>query len=267
MRLLSWSALMLGIGMLLGCYPKGDPDQPVPQVLVPSDRPQPRRLVVVLPGRGDSLRGLQRSGIAEAIHAQWPGTDVILTGLNLGYYMAGNAQRRLHDGVIAPARQHGYQQIWLLGVSLGGMGAILYDRDYPGDIDGMILLSPYLGEKPLWREIKQAGGVAQWQPGPEPTAITLDNFQRELWRHVHHWSIQPGQAGNVWLAYGDKDSLRPGIDLLAPVLPRDQVFLSPGGHDWGFWLPAARGILEQAGEHRAAAGEARPTPATDQDSP
>lgn len=248
MRFLSWSALLLGIGMLLGCYPKGDPQKPVPQILVPSTQPQARRLVVVLPGRGDSLNGLQRTGIAETILAQWPDTDVILTGLNLGYYMAGNAERRLHDGVIAPARQHGYREIWLLGLSLGGMGAIQYDRAYPGDIHGMILLSPYLGENPLSQQITQAGGVGQWQPGPPPADVNADNFQHELWRHIHDWSRDPDKTANIWLGYGDADSLRPGIELLAPVLPRNQVLLLDGGHNWRFWLPTARRILEQVKE-------------------
>lgn len=246
MRLLTWLGLLLGIGMLLGCYPKGDPAKPVPQVLVPAAQQQARRLVVVLPGRGDSLRGLQRSGIAATIHQRWPDTDVILTGLNLGYYMAGNAERRLHDGVVLPAREHGYREIWLLGVSLGGMGAILYDRAYPGQIHGMILLSPYLGEKPLWQEITDAGGIARWQPGPEPAKMDKDNFQHELWRHIHDWSLEPGSTSNIWLGYGDEDSLRPGIDLLAPALPPGQVFLLHGGHNWGFWLPTAGRILEQA---------------------
>src|SRR5205085_5014027 len=119
--------------MLFGCFPRGDPSQPLPTTFVAAPQAA-RRLVVVLPGRGDDLRGLRSSGIVQAVQSAWPDADVVLTGLALGYYLEGLAEQRLHD-VIAPARRRGYTQVWLVGASLGGMGAILYDRAYPGEVN------------------------------------------------------------------------------------------------------------------------------------
>lgn len=228
--------------MLLGCYPRGDPGKPIPRVLLPAQH-KPQRLVVVLPGRGDDLERLRKRGIDAIIRAQWPDADVELAGLTLGYYMAGNAERRLHDEIIAPARRRGYQEIWLLGISLGGMGAVLYERAHPGEVDGIVLLSPYLGDKPMLREIEDAGGVAAWQAGASPAEVDADNFEREIWRQIQDWSHHPDRARRVWLAYGERDSLRHAGELLAPALPSGHALVLPGAHDWDFWRPATRAIL------------------------
>ena len=250
MRALTWSGLLVLLGMLLGCYPKGDPSKPVPTALLAAPQ-QAQRLVVVLPGRGDDLDGLRRSAIASAVQSAWPDADVILTGLALGYYMQGQAVQRLQREVIAPARARGYREIWLLGASLGGMGALMYDRSHPGEIDGIVLLAPYLGEKPLLEEIAAAGGVAQWQPGPMPAAVDNDNFGQELWRHLKGWTSEPARANDVWLAYGDRDKLRQGMPLLAPLLRPQHVFVRAGGHAWNVWSPATREMLLAADRERA----------------
>jgi hypothetical protein len=242
MRSFTWSSLLLSAGMLLGCFPRGDPSQPIPTAFVQAPQ-EARRLVVVLPGRGDDLEGLRKSGIAQAVQSAWPDADVVLTGLALGYYMEGQAQRRLHDEVIAPARSRGYAQVWLVGASLGGMGAILYDRAYPGEVTGMVLLAPFLGEEPVLSRIAAAGGVAKWRAPPRPAAITGDNFQEEIWRHVQGWSQRPDAARNVWMAYGTKDRFRDANAMLARVLAPGHVLVRDGGHDWDLWSPATREVL------------------------
>ena len=251
MRVLSWSGLLVVFGMLLGCYPKGDPSRPIPTSLLAAPQTA-HRLVVVLPGRGDDLDGLRGSGIAAAVQSAWPDADVVLTGLALDYYLQGQAVPRLQREVIAPARARGYREVWLLGASLGGMGALMYDRSYPDEIDGIVLLAPYLGEQPLLEEISAAGGVAHWQPGPVPTAVDSDNFEQELWRHLKTWSTDPSRARNVWLAYGDRDRLRAAMPLLAPLLRPQHVLVRSGGHAWSVWSPATREILLAADRERLA---------------
>jgi len=238
----SLSGILLMLGMLFGCYPKGDPDKPVPTALVPAPR-HAQRLVIVLPGRGDGLDGLQRAGIARAIQSQWSDADVILSGLAIGYYLQGNAIRRLHDEIVVPARTRGYREIWLLGASLGGLGALMYDGQWPGTVDGIVLMAPYLGEKPLLDEIAAAGGIARWNPGPVPPAVNGDNFQHELWRQLQGWSRDPSRARYVWLAYGDRDYLRATMPSLTPLLPPSHVLVRHGKHAWSTWTPATREIL------------------------
>jgi len=228
--------------MLLGCFPRGDPSQPIPTAAIAAPQVA-RRLVVVLPGRGDDLEGLRRSGIAQAVQSAWPDADVLLTGLALGYYLAGQAENRLHGEVVLPAQRRGYREIWLAGASLGGMGAILYDRAHPRQVTGMLLLAPYLGEQEMVSRVAAAGGVARWAAPAATAVLTEDNYQQELWRHVQTWSRDPDAARRVWLAYGRKDSFRDADALLGDVLPPGHVLVRDGGHDWGVWSPAARELL------------------------
>gem|GEM_PF-166141 len=243
--------LLLMLGMLFGCYPKGTPDKPIPTVLIPAPQPA-QRLVVVLPGRGDDIAGLQHAGIAPAIQSQWPDADVTLSGLAMGYYLQGGAMQRLHDEIIVPARAHGYREVWLLGASLGGLGALMYDGQWPGTVDGIVLMAPYLGEKPLLQDIATAGGIAQWNPGPMPAQVDGNNFQHELWRHLQTWSHDPARARNVWLAYGDRDYLRDTMPSLTPLLPASHVFVRHGRHRWTVWTPATRKILAAISAERHA---------------
>ncbi|MEI7037936.1 alpha/beta hydrolase-fold protein [Fulvimonas yonginensis] len=230
--------------LLAACSAGGDVTRPVPTLFVPAAQPA-HRLVVMLPGRGDSLDSLARTGVAQMIQQQWPDADVLLTGLTLPFYRQGLATERLRGEVLVPARAGRYRQVWLAGISLGGLGALMYDRAHPGEIDGMLLISPYLGDEPLYREIHAAGGLAHWQPGPvQPLAP--ETYQRELWRFIQHWSDDPARARSVWVAYGDRERFRDRIELLATQLPPGHVFELPGHHNWTLWRPAMRTLLEHA---------------------
>lgn len=228
---------------LAACGPRGDPSQPIPTLFVPSPSTA-HRLVVVLPGRGDDLAALRGSGIAAAIQTSWPDADVILAELTLSYYMAGQAIPRLHDEVIAPADKRGYDQIWLGGASLGGMGTILYDQAHPGEVNGLLLLAPYLGNDTIGGEIANAGGLANWNPGP-PDEGGKNAWQLELWRHLKTLSTDPARRCRIWLAYGESDRLRKSIEMVTPLLPPSHVLMVPGGHTWRVWTPAMGELLKR----------------------
>ncbi|WEN14016.1 alpha/beta hydrolase-fold protein [Rhodanobacter sp. AS-Z3] len=231
--------------LLSGCVAGGDVTKPVPTTFIAAPQPA-HRLVVILPGRGDSLQGLTDTGIAEIIQQSWPDADVLLTGLTMPFYRQGRAAQRLHDEVIEPAQRPAYRQIWLAGISLGGLGALLYDIAYPDQIDGLMLLSPYLGDDAIHQQIRQAGGLAAWQAGPAQP-IGPDTFQHELWRSLQHWSQRPQRARSTWLAYGADEPFRQPIELMSPLLPADHVLMLPGKHNWKLWKPAMRELLQRAG--------------------
>lgn len=242
MNRLTLLPLALVVLLLFGCAAGGDVTRPIPISMVAAPQPA-TRLVVVLPGRGDSLDGLVDTGVAEVIQQQWPDADVLLTGLTMPFYTARDAEQRLHDEVITPRRQSHDGEIWLLGVSLGGMGALMYDRRYPGEIDGMILLSPFLGRARIHREIRAAGGLASWQADPVQ-AMGPDSFESELWRYLQGWTARPQRTRTVWVAYGANEPFRKPIALMAPLLPAGHAIELPGRHNWKLWLPATRAVLE-----------------------
>ena len=230
-------AAMLAL-VATGCTAYGDPTRPLPVrwIKSPGQRDQ---LMIVLPGRADNLSALSRSGIAEAVQTVWRDSDVVLVELTLPYYI-----ERLHEEVVVPARKQGYRHIWITGASMGGMGALMYDAQYPDTVDGLILLAPYLGEKDLIAEIEAAGGIRNWQAGAFD-ATTNAGFTRALWQHLQVGAEAPGRARAVWLAYGDRDRLRYAMPAFESLLPPEQVLHVKGGHSWSVWTPATRQILQR----------------------
>jgi len=242
-RAASWTLIALVL-LLAGCATGGDVTRPIPVADFPA-RGTAHGTVVMLPGRGDDLASMERRGVPKTIQNAWPDADVVLTGLTMPFYRQGEATRRLHDEIIEPVRALNHGPIWIAGISLGGMGALLYEHDYPGQIDGLLLLSPYLGDDAIHDEIRKAGGLASWNAGP-PQAVGPDTFQHELWRTLKQWSDEPGRTRTVWLAYGEDEPFRAPIELMSPQLPRDHVLMLPGRHDWDLWTPALGQLLLRA---------------------
>lgn len=236
-----------GLGLLVSACATGQLKEPMPSTLVPAPQAADSHpLVVVLPGRYDSLQDLQSNGIAPAIQQAWPIADVLLVGATPPYYADGGLARRLREQIIGPARQRGYREIWLSGASQGGLGSLLYERARPGDVDGLVLFAPYMGGTNLIRRIAEAGGPARWQPPmPKPAAATLGDYLIENWRVVHDWSRDKARARHVWLACGSDDDILPAARLIATQLPAGHFIQLPGGHDWTVWDQAATQIFAQ----------------------
>jgi len=126
---------------------------------------------------------------------------------------------------------------------MGGGGVTMYEREYPGEMAGLVLLAPWMGPESLLEEIQQAGGVGRWNPGPVPAEVKGFDIAREQWRMIQTWTREPARARNVWLVCGTHDSLLPASELLAQVLPRDHYFKNDGIHDWTAWTAAATTIF------------------------
>ena len=231
--------------LFTGCLPGGRTQTKIPLEKIEASRPESNKiLVVVLPGRGDDVANLKASGIAESIRSEMPDADVVLAGITFAYYMEGRMPQRLREEIMLPARERGYKEIWLVGASMGGMGALMYDREYPGDAKRLVLLAPYLGSKKVLEQINQAGGLQNWDAGPVPATVDRNNFDRELWRYLQTWQISGNSRGSdVWLAYGDKDKLKAATPPLQKLLPTDQVFVREGGHAWVVWTPVTKEIF------------------------
>jgi pimeloyl-ACP methyl ester carboxylesterase len=229
--------------VLWGCATWRKPTGPIPVQEIPAPQQAAERpLVIVLPGRGDDLDDLSKTGMAEAIQKAWPQADVLLAGATLNYYAEGKVPQRLHDEIIAPARARGYRQIWLAGASMGGMGALMYERVYPHDVTGIVLFAPYMGESGLIKQITDAGGVAKWDAGPKPAALDADDYQTEIWRVVKGWQ-DPAEAQRIWLVCGDSDRFIEAAKLISPLLPPKHFVEVKGGHEWDVWDQGAAQVL------------------------
>lgn len=192
-----------------------------------------RCLVVLFPGMGDSAESFAQHGFIEAIAERQLAIDVVAANATIGYYTKETLWPRVETDVIAPARARGYDTTWFVGVSMGGMGAILTALRETNSPDGLLLLSPFLGEKKLIQEIADAGGMTRWEPGPLSSEIQGDSYQRHAWRWLKQTQINHHPI--VFLATGNEDKLIEAANVLAAGLPPSNVDRIPGRHHWATW--------------------------------
>jgi len=229
---------------LAGCFSVGNHKEPIPTIAVPAVEPTAHPpLLVVLPGAGSDAQDLKDHDVQGAIHRAWPQIDVLLTGATIAYYSRQVLVQRVEQDVLAPARQQGYKEIWLAGASIGGMGAISYERQHPNQVAGLLLFAPWLGSDEILEEIRAAGGVKRWEPGPIPAEINRDNYEREMWRVIKGWSTNPKEAKRIWLVCGSGDKLIEANRMAAEALPKSHYLEVDGAHDWDTWLSSAEMVV------------------------
>ena len=229
-----------------GCFTIGDSKVPIASEKLEALQPSAgRTLIIVLPGFGADAQEMRERGLARAIQESWPEADLLLASATFAYYRDGKLVTRLHEDVVEPAVRAGYRRIWLAGASMGGMGALLYQREHAGTVSGVVLFAPFLGEEKLLEEIRQAGGVRSWNPGPLSPTIDEKNYQRHVWKMVQGWTERPDAAPQVWLATGSDDYLLNGTRLLATALPHDRFIEMPGSHTWKTWIQMGKAVFSR----------------------
>ena len=194
-------------------------------------------LVVFLPGRGDTLADYERAGVVTTLRAAGVKADAILVDAHLGYYYRETVIERLRADVLQPARARGYRRIVLVGISLGGLGAMLNQRDNPGAVDALVLLGPNLGdENKLFDRIAAAGGPVAWASGHDPAA---GNVYEQLWTFL---GTKASALPPVWLLAGRDDPYGRGQRLFATLRSGARVRFIPGAHDWPTWQKLWRDV-------------------------
>jgi pimeloyl-ACP methyl ester carboxylesterase len=223
----SWPAiltLLIASLFLSGCASTSN--GPLQSLTYPrDDNVRQENLLVLIRGLGADNTVFAKEGVIEEIRELGLPFDVIAPNAHFGYYQTETIAQRLKEDVIDPARRQGYKQIWLAGFSMGGLGALIYLRSHPEDIDGVLLTSPFLGWPGIHKEIKKAGGISEWLPNDHDPK----DWERMIWSWISQQDFNTQVP--IWLGYGENDILtRSGPPLLATVLPESRVFSVPGNH-------------------------------------
>lgn len=161
-------------------------------------------LLVLLPGVYSHPDEFVRAGFVQAVNDAHLAVDVMRVDAHLNYYQRNTFVERLRQDVIVPAQARGYRSIWIAGISLGGFGGLIYAKEHPADVAGVVALAPYLDEAAIWPWLN---GYADAAPGRPP----------------------------LYLGYGAADRFAVTNGVLAAKLPPAQVFTTEGGHDWAPW--------------------------------
>ncbi|MDE1896168.1 MAG: alpha/beta hydrolase [Rhodospirillales bacterium] len=199
---------------------------------------QDRVLLVMLPGVGIKAEDFATQGLVAVAHTARQAVDVIAVKPDQALYLDGAVAQVLEQAVLAPARADGYKRIWLLGISLGGMGALSCAAEYGDDIEGLILLAPFLGTQGTVAELREAGGFKGWQA--QTSAATLPEQQVISWLQ----NRQASASGPlIWLGYATNDRFAAGHRLLAAAILPGQTVEVNGGHDWAAWRMAFQALM------------------------
>ena len=182
--------------------------------------------VLLLPPAYAEPQDFLRAGFDAAVRERSLALDLVLAPLELAHVADRAVLARLHQDILAPARERG-RTLWLGGISLGGFIALCCAAQYPQELAGLCLFAPYLGSHIMTGEIERARGAHAWEPG----APGDDDDERRVWRFVKtrpaHYPIHLG------VARGDRFADRHA--LLAAALPAADVDEIDGGHDWPTW--------------------------------
>jgi len=198
-------------------------------------------LVVFLPGRWSRVEEFERQGFFEIARKRWPDARLVAADLHLGYYKNQSIARRLHEDVILPARRSGVKSVRIVGISMGGLGALIYDVEYPGQVDELVLLSPFLGEEDALQEIEASGGLQKWRPGP----LAEKDFSRKLWLNLRENRLVKGRPTKVLLGCGTEDRLATSNRMFAKeFLESDVQEWIAGSHDWPTWRPLFESLAQ-----------------------
>lgn len=199
-----------------------------------------RLALVMLPGAKNTPQQLQEYGFIRALRERELPIDVFALPAHADHYLErGEIERLLHEALDAILAR-GYSRPWLMGISLGGLGSMLCATQRPQDIEGVLLLAPFLGTRGVISEVVAAGGLQrwQWQDDGDPERA----FLAELAASPFNTPDFP----EIHLGYGLQDHYMAASELLAERLPPQRVFGLPGGHDWETWQGLWQALLARS---------------------
>ncbi|MBU1425350.1 MAG: alpha/beta hydrolase [Gammaproteobacteria bacterium] len=198
-----------------------------------------RILLLMLPGAKNTPQQLVDYGFIRELRERRLPVDVLALDAHVDLYLErADIERVLHH-TLDEARTHGYRRIWLLGISLGGSGAMICATQRTADIEGIFLLAPFLGTRGIIAEVEAAGGLQHWRAGE----IGMRDHERMLLEQIQCITPDAGGFPPIYLGYGSEDRYRGASIMLAEGVPQARVSVAPGGHDWETWIVLWRRLL------------------------
>lgn len=194
-------------------------------------------LLILLPGFDMKAEDFVTHGLVEAARTCAPCADILIAEPDLDLYLDSTIGEQL-VALVRAQRRGGSRRIWLAGISLGCFGGLLAAAQ-AAEIEGLILLAPFLGTPGLIAEVERAGGLAAWKPGK----IAPEDQERRLLAWLKGYGEEPGARPLLYLGYGNSDRFAAASRLLAALLPPHRMCTVDGAHDWPSWSLLWRCIL------------------------
>lgn len=201
-----------------------------------------RILLLMLPGAKNTPQQLVDNGFIRALRERNLPVDVLALDTHVDLYLErADIERVLHH-TLDEVRASGYRRIWLLGISLGGSGAMICTTQRAAEIEGVFMLAPFLGTRGLIAEVDAAGGLHRWQAGE----IEVRDHERALLEQIQGRVLESAELPTILLGYGSEDRYRGASIMLSAHLPSHRVEVIPGGHDWETWAALWCRLLDKS---------------------
>ena len=188
-------------------------------------------LLLMLPGAKNSPRQLKDYGFIQALRERNLPVDVLALDAHADLYLEQTKIEQVLQHTLEQLHEYGYRRIWLLGISLGGSGAMICATKLRAGIEGIFLLAPFLGTRGMIAEVEAAGGLHRWQAGE----ITSRDHERRLLEQIRCNLLKPNELPLIYLGYGSDDRYRGASIMMSECLVPHHVTVIPGGHDWETW--------------------------------
>lgn len=204
-----------------GCSAQAaDPVSPMPLKSY-GDPGNSQRIYVLLPGIRDRAKDFADEEfiqIAQPLIAR--GDAVIAADAHYGYYESRTVVTRLDEDLL---QRYPDADLQLVGISLGGFGALLLAERHPKAIDEILLLSPFLGPDEYLPRVR-AGDFRPREEG-------LEQGLARVWAFL----LDQGRGVRITLAYGNDDDFVPFYNELRQKAPDIRQIVIQGDHDWDTW--------------------------------
>ena len=222
--------------MTTGCAATRSAGDSLDAIRYPAESP-PSGAIVFLPGFGDSPERFERKGFTVIASEHAPMFELIAVDAHFGFYRAGTVLDRLYEDVLLPLDAAGVDEIWLVGISMGGAGALGTAAEYPELVDGVVALAPYLGPRDIIEEIEAAGGLAAWEPG-DLSELPDDRrtFFLRQWAWLRGYALGEPRPPLVF-GVGTGDRLASVVEMAAEAVGPDALLTAEGAHNWRVWTP------------------------------
>lgn len=185
-------------------------------------------LIIFLPGLYDSQDKFKKELFFKVAREADIEADLVAVNISVMHLSKKMLSERINKDVLEHIKNDGYKNIWMVGVSIGGLNSLIYLKNHEENICGVVLLAPYLGDERLARDMKTAGGIKNWVPIAGKMKDAVDEEVEALWL----WLANKKHLSNVYLGYGKQDNLVAGSLTLETLLNKKNVIAIDGGHDW-----------------------------------
>jgi len=228
-RIIGLCAAAIIVVVFLGCSGSRD-KKTLPSVRYPGMTGK-RSFVVLLPGFGGKGSHYETQGFLEEVWERGFEATMEIVDVKPTLYLGGRVVELLKTEVIEPAKAEGFEDIYLVGISMGGHGVLLYATAYPEDVAGIVILAPFISGDVASEAIDEAGGLETWEDCP----FLAWTYACNLWKSLKVYVSDPRNQRKVVLGFGTEDRYVDQCRILAEVLLPEQVFTVSGEHDWATW--------------------------------